>query len=169
MNARQKVLMKILDKADVILAKKLQDEPKTYEDLLKKLLVQAFLKLMEEEMIVRCLAKDVAAIEKVLPGAVQLYKEICKRELEMELPILVEIDKKNFLEERKIVAKTISEDDVPGDTARVPKNEEDKKCIGRVLVMTPDGSIVCKNTIDIRLDVTFQESLPNIRKVFFPN
>jgi len=168
MNARNKVLMKMLDKAEVQVIKKFEEDPSSYEALMKKLIVQAFLKLMEQQVTVRCLERDVALVEKLLPSSKQLFREICKKELDFDFPIEAEIDKKRFLELRKIHPKASADDDEGSqDPARVPKNEEDKKCIGGVLVTTSDGAIVCKNTIDIRLDIVYQESLPVVRQLFF--
>lgn len=30
------------------------------------------------------------------------------------------------------------------------------------------GLIICKNTLDVRMDLCYQESLPDIRKKLFP-
>jgi len=167
MNARNKVIMKILDEAEVLLVKKFENEPASYETLMKKLIVQAFLKLLEQKVVIKCLEKDLPLVERIIPSCKQLFKEVIKKEMDIDFPIEVYFHKDRFLDLRKLEQKPSSNDDTIGETARVAKNEEDKKCIGGVLVTNDDGSIVCKNTIDIRIDLTFQDSLPQVRQMFF--
>lgn len=49
----------------------------------------------------------------------------------------------------------------------ISKTENDKKCFGGILMTNKDGLIVCKNTIDVRTEQTFQDSLPVIRSTLF--
>jgi vacuolar-type H+-ATPase subunit E/Vma4 len=49
----------------------------------------------------------------------------------------------------------------------IKKTEDDIKCYGGVLLTSDDGLIICKNTLDVRTDICFQESLPDIRRIMF--
>ena len=46
---------------------------------------------------------------------------------------------------------------------RVSKSEESNICFGGVIMTNEDGLIVCKNTLDARLELAFQHLLPSIR------
>eukprot|EP00825_Cyclidium_porcatum_P046624 TRINITY_DN7386_c0_g1_i3.p2 TRINITY_DN7386_c0_g1~~TRINITY_DN7386_c0_g1_i3.p2 ORF type:complete len:141 (-),score=35.01 TRINITY_DN7386_c0_g1_i3:122-544(-) len=49
----------------------------------------------------------------------------------------------------------------------ISKSEDDKKCFGGVIMTNDDGNIIFKNTFDIRVDLCFQDSLPQIREIMF--
>lgn len=70
----------------------------------------------------------------------------------------LKLDRKFFLKERMVTA---------GDNHRVEKSEENEKCFGGVILTTEDGLIVCKNTLDSRVELAFQQMLPIIRKNLF--
>ncbi len=40
-------------------------------------------------------------------------------------------------------------------------------CFGGVIMTNEDGLIVCKNTLDARLELVYQMLLPNIRKSLY--
>ena len=87
------------------------------------------MKLLEPVVIIKCLERDVNSIEKILPACKQLFKEVIRKELDIELPLEVIIDKNRFLELRKIEQKTSNsgDEEASNDPSRVPKNLEDKK------------------------------------------
>lgn len=47
---------------------------------------------------------------------------------------------------------------------RVRKSEENNVCFGGVILTNEDGLIVCKNTLDARLELAYQQMLPTIRR-----
>jgi V-type H+-transporting ATPase subunit E len=47
------------------------------------------------------------------------------------------------------------------------KNDENIKCFGGVILTSEDGLIVCKNTLDSRIDLAYQHMLPSIRANLF--
>lgn len=49
----------------------------------------------------------------------------------------------------------------------IKKTEDDIKGFGGVLLTSEDGLIICKNTLDVRTDICFQDSLPDIRRELF--
>jgi V-type H+-transporting ATPase subunit E len=50
---------------------------------------------------------------------------------------------------------------------RVKKSEESNICFGGVVMTNADGLIVCKNTLDARLELAYQQLLPNIRRSLY--
>ena len=50
---------------------------------------------------------------------------------------------------------------------RVHKSEENNICFGGVIMTNEDGLIVCKNTLDARLALAYQQLLPNIRSSLY--
>lgn len=50
---------------------------------------------------------------------------------------------------------------------RVKKSEESNICFGGVIMTSEDGLIVCKNTLDARLELAYQQLLPSIRSSLY--
>ena len=50
---------------------------------------------------------------------------------------------------------------------RVHKSEENNICFGGVIMTNEDGLIVCKNTLDARLALAYQQLLPSIRSSLY--
>jgi len=40
--------------------------------------------------------------------------------------------------------------------------------LGGVILSAQQSTILCHNTIDARLDLAFQDSLPDVRRILFP-
>jgi V-type H+-transporting ATPase subunit E len=49
-------------------------------------------------------------------------------------------------------------------TESVKKSDESNICFGGVVMTNADGLIVCKNTLDTRLELAYQHLLPSIRR-----
>lgn len=114
-----------------------------YPQLLQKLIVQGLIKIEEMEVIVFCRKDDEATIKKVLPAAVKEYVEIMKRESTV------------ILEPKVII------------------NADGAKCLpettyGGILLTALNGKIVCDNTMASRLNLVYDELLPSIRAILFP-
>jgi V-type H+-transporting ATPase subunit E len=62
---------------------------------------------------------------------------------------------------------TLIEKDVIANTERIKKSEESNICFGGVIMTNEDGLIVCKNTLDARLELAYQHMLPTIRKTLY--
>jgi V-type H+-transporting ATPase subunit E len=114
-----------------------------YPQLLQKLIVQALIKIEENEVTIYCKAEDVATVKKMLPAAVKEYVEIIKR----ESTVTVEPD------------VTVNEDRAKDLT---------DKTYGGVLLTALNGKIVCDNTMSSRLNLVYDELLPSIRAILFP-
>jgi V-type H+-transporting ATPase subunit E len=62
---------------------------------------------------------------------------------------------------------SLNEKDVINNTDRIKKSEESNICFGGVIMTNEDGLIVCKNTLDARLELAYQHMLPTIRKTLY--
>jgi V-type H+-transporting ATPase subunit E len=112
-----------------------------YPQLLQKLIVQGLIKIEENTVTVFCRKEDVGTVKKILPAAVQEYVDIMKREANVMLSPDV----------------TLNETDFVGD----------ESC-GGVLLTALNGKIRCDNTMKSRLDLVYEELLPSIRAILFP-
>jgi V-type H+-transporting ATPase subunit E len=114
-----------------------------YPQLLQKLVVQGLIKIEENTVVVYCKASDVATMQKVLPAAVAEYVEIMKRESGVTLK--------------------------PEVTLNMDRSKDlDDKTYGGVLLTALGGKIVCDNTMASRLNLVYEELLPSIRAILFP-
>jgi V-type H+-transporting ATPase subunit E len=53
------------------------------------------------------------------------------------------------------------------ESDRVHKSQESIICFGGVIMTNEDGLIVCKNTLDARLELAYQQLLPSIRRSLY--
>ena len=114
-----------------------------YPQLLQKLIVQSLIKIEENEAVIYTRAVDVAVVTKILPAAVAEYVEIMQRESGVALKPLVTVNADR--------SKDLSE-----DTA------------GGVVLTALAGHIKCDNTLQSRLKLVYEELLPAIRAILFP-
>lgn len=114
-----------------------------YPQLLQKLIVQGLIKIEENEVTVFTRGEDVSVVESILPAAVKEYVEIMKRESGVTLSPIVAIN-----------------DDRGKDLGA-------DSC-GGVLLTAAGGKIVCDNTLKSRLELVYEELLPSIRAILFP-
>ena len=114
-----------------------------YPQLLQKLIVQGLIKIEENEVTIYCRTEDSAAVSKVLPDAIAEYVEIMKRESGITLKPVVSIN------------------------SNAAKNLSDSS-YGGVVLTACAGKIVCDNTLSARLKLVYEELLPSIRAILFP-
>ena len=114
-----------------------------YPQLVQKLIVQGLIKIEETEVMVFCRGDDLATVKSVLPEAVKEYVEIMKRESGVTLKPKVSLN-----EDRS--------KDVP------------EASYGGVMLTARNGKIVCDNTMASRLKLVYEELLPSIRAILFP-
>jgi len=114
-----------------------------YPHLLQKLIVQGLIKIEENTVIVYCRIDDKPVVEKVLADAVAEYVEIMERESGIKLTPNVSLN-------------TDATKELPDSTH------------GGVVLTSCAGKIVCDNTMAARLDLVYQELLPSIRAILFP-
>ena len=63
-----------------------------------------------------------------------------------------------FLTERRLGAN---------EPFKLEKGQETVKCFGGILMTDETQLIICKNTLDVRVDLCIQGSLPDIRRELF--
>lgn len=109
---------------------------------------------MEPEVNIRCRKSDLDLVKKVIEPAAEEYKKLMKKEVKVfkdrEVPIKINIDENKFLPE-------------------FDENEGAESCMGGIILHTRKGRIVCANTLDDRLQLVYQDAIPEVRKVLFPS
>ena len=84
--------------------RRLETNQAEYAELLKNLLIQGLIKLIEPKITLRCRKSDVDALQSVIDDAVAKYKELMLSQVKAlkdkdDIPCAVTIDEKNFLPE----------------------------------------------------------------------
>ena len=114
-----------------------------YPQLLQKLIVQGLIKIEENEVVIYCRSEDVPLVEKVLPAAIKEYVEIIERESSVKL--------------------------TPAVTLNPDRTKDlNESSYGGVMLTAINGKIVCDNTMSSRLALVYEELLPSIRAILFP-
>ena len=157
MSARSKHVEQSFKDSKNQLASFIKKNPDIYTALLKKLIVQSLIKLMEADVTIQCRKSDVSLVKSILQESADLYKSIMKSEVKMlqgtEPPCTLIIDETNWLPEY----------------TEQEGGKQGSSCVGGVRLHARGGRIVCSNTLDERLDLCFQEAIPQIRKLLFPD
>mmetsp|Transcript_66315 Transcript_66315/g.76951 ORF Transcript_66315/g.76951 Transcript_66315/m.76951 type:complete len:224 (-) Transcript_66315:171-842(-) len=142
MNARHEVLSKIKDDVAEQLKTKLKKR-ETYKSLMKKLIIQGLIKLMEKEVTIKGTQADLDLLQEVAKDAADEFCALIKKETGVEFKTTITVDSKSFLTE--VHTK-----------------------LGGVVLSAHKGKIVCANTLDNRLELVYNESIPDLRKNLFP-
>lgn len=114
-----------------------------YPALLQKLIVQGLIKIEELEVLVYCRKEDVSTVKKVVPAAVKEYVDILEKESGIKLTPKVSVNNDR------------SKD--------LPESSN-----GGVTLTALAGRIVCDNTMSSRLALVYEELMPSIREILFP-
>lgn len=94
-------------------------------------------------------------MKELIPECKKAFQDIVRKE-NMDDSI-AQVDLR--LDERySLLLKNVDE-----TTERTKKSEESNICFGGVIMTNEDGLIVCKNTLDARLELAYQHLLPDIR------
>ncbi|KAG6551035.1 hypothetical protein Mapa_007268 [Marchantia paleacea] len=121
------------------------EDSDAYAQLLKSLIVQGLYRLKEPSVQLRCREQDYGLVESVLDDAKTEYMAKVQTE---DSPVVV-VDGQTFL---------------PGPPE---EGQPGPFCTGGVVLASKDGRIVCENTLDARLEISFKQNLPEIRKQLF--
>ncbi|GMH80666.1 hypothetical protein TrST_g6042 [Triparma strigata] len=114
-----------------------------YSSLLKALVVQCLIKIEENSVTIYVRSEDVSKCEAVLPSAIQEFVAIMKQKANVDLKPDV----------------TLNSD---------PSKHLSKETSGGVIATADQGRIVCDNTMKARLELVYEELLPSIRAILFP-
>mmetsp|Transcript_7716 Transcript_7716/g.20022 ORF Transcript_7716/g.20022 Transcript_7716/m.20022 type:complete len:234 (+) Transcript_7716:25-726(+) len=139
---RDKKVALVKEDARKKLAKAISNGEK-YKQLLQSLIVQGFVSLMEKDVTIKCRKEDETAVNSVVEAAVNEFKN------SSELAVNV----------------TVSKDYLPSGPEKVKQGAP--SCLGGVVLSTKDGRIQCANTLDARLDIAYEQLLPDIKKNTF--
>lgn len=142
MQAKQEAIEKVKDEARKTLEKRLQDQ-NTYKEFLKKMIIQGLIRLMEKDVAVRCRPQDTTLVESILEDAGRDFSEHIKKETNFDFQVKLRLDTHQQL-------------------------KDSQSQLGGIVLTAQQGTILCLNTIDARLDLAFQDSLPDLRRVLFP-
>ena len=131
---RMRDIMQLVDemKTDMrmTLTNKLNDDQEMHKNLLKDLMVQGFIKLIEAKVTIKCREQDVDLIEQVKDQAISEYQN------------------KMVSEVRQFADK--SPEDIPC-AVTIDKDFLDESCIGGFYMIAKKGRITLKQTLDDRV------------------
>ncbi|KAJ5066483.1 atpase h -transporting v1 subunit e1a-related [Anaeramoeba ignava] len=122
---------------------KLTESDEKYLNLLKKLILQGLIKLMETKVIIQCRECDVKLVKEAIPWASEEFQKLTTKKCEVTLL------KSSYL---------------PPPPEKGSKNPS---CSGGIVLNSANGRIVCSNTLDNRLLLAFDNLLPEIRRILF--
>lgn len=141
--ARESAIQEIVAEARLKL-REVAKNPTTYKKLLTDLLVQAMRKLKEPSAVIKVRQVDLLLAKEIIEPARKQYTSL----FQADAPALT-LDQNNFLP--------------PPPTG----NEDLASCNGGLALSSPDGRIVCSNTLDDRLNISYHANLPEIRTKLF--
>lgn len=112
------------------------------------------IKFMEPEVNIKCRKSDLETVRRAVDPAINEYKALMKKEVRLfkdrDVPAKVNIDEGKFLPEFN-------------------DEEGQESCMGGIIIHCRKGRIVCSNTLDDRLQLVYQEAIPEIRRLLFPS
>ena len=113
-----------------------------YEKVLHDLILQGLVRLLERNIKIRVLEKDFELARGLIRAVKDDFTNFVKEKLGKEITVNLEVDKKRFVKEEEL---------------------------GGCVLICGKGKIVFKNTLAMRLDLAFQDSIPLIRQNLFPS
>jgi len=132
LKAREELIQKLKDSANEQLAE-IANNPEQYSKLLTNLIAQAFYRLVEKDVYIKCREKDVPLIKQAIEDAKAIYTTALKREVNCN------------------IMKTYLNADISGG----------------IEAFTADGKTRVVNTLEARLDMLFNQMIPEIRVKLF--
>ena len=146
MRERNNCLEKIRADMKVKLREERVSNRARYLATLKNLILQAMIKLIEPSLQICCRADDRSEVQGMLKGLESEYHQFMKD--------------KTGRDEYKCTLSVMD--------GRAITDEQDDGC-GGIVMYTADQRIVCPNMLSSRLQLAFEECLPQIRSTLFPN
>ncbi|CAD8177670.1 unnamed protein product [Paramecium pentaurelia] len=143
MQARFELIQRLKEEVRQKMAKLIQDQS-VYRELLKNLIVQGMIKLLEPRIELTCLEQDVSLVRSILGECQEEFQQIIKKETIKDFKTTLSINQSQYLTEKM-----------------------GKPILGGVVLSCANSRIVCSNTLDDRLELSLQEFLPDIRNGLF--
>jgi len=141
-----------------IIIKKLRDEVvekladvsrnSRYPDLLKYLIVQGLMTIAENKVILQCRSEDISVVKAQIPAAIKFYQEYIQQQTNIAVKCQIDISNEYLPPAPSSTRKGLS-------------------CCGGIVLSARNGSIVCRNTLDSRLDLCFDNLIPQVRGILF--
>eukprot|EP01113_Clastostelium_recurvatum_P043697 TRINITY_DN726_c0_g1_i1.p1 TRINITY_DN726_c0_g1~~TRINITY_DN726_c0_g1_i1.p1 ORF type:complete len:233 (+),score=80.65 TRINITY_DN726_c0_g1_i1:58-756(+) len=141
LKARDEALQRIVSDTQRRLAEIAQSPE--YKGILQRLITQGMTRLMEPKVQVVCRQEDKAIVESVLRDAAEDYHKRTGQKADLS------------------VHPTLSLPPAPSSS------NKGASCAGGVILSALDGKIICKNTLDARLELAVEQRLPEIRVALF--
>jgi len=115
-----------------------------YKELLVNLIIQCIQRMEETVVEVTCREEDVAVVKDAIPIALERWQKVKGQVIEITL------NTEQFL-------------------APSPKNagKSFNNCAGGVVVSAFKGRIICNNTLDVRLQLAYEQAVPELRYKLF--
>jgi len=146
MRERDKIMKKLKEEVAQELAAVSKNNK--YPDLIRYLIAQGLMIITENKVEVQCRKEDETIVKNELKSAVKLYTDFIK-------------DATGVLPK---VTVHLSNDWLPPAPVKGVKGVS---CSGGVVLSSRNGTIICKNTLDSRLDLCFDNLIPQIRGLMF--
>lgn len=147
MNIRNDFMVRLVKETLERLANEVsQPENLKYQSVMRDLIVQGCVKLLEPVVLLKVRAVDVDMVRGLLPAAKAEYEDLMAREAEPG----------KYKTDFEVI-----------ETEFIEPDSEGGKC-GGVVLMNKEKTITCSNTLDNRMHLCYEESLPTIRKHLFP-
>lgn len=122
---------------------------KQYPDLVRLMIVEACMRITEEEVFVQCRKEDEAIVKAQLRAAEQTYKDVMKNASGKAQKLKLALDTKDYL--------------APAPS----KGSQGASCRGGIVLHACNKKIICRNTLDSRLDLAFTNLKPQVRGLLF--
>lgn len=120
----------------------------SYPQLIKYLIGQGLMTLMENNVTLQCRKEDLKIVKAQLNDGIKLFQDTMKASSNVTPSINVTLDETNFL-------------------PPAPTGQEGASCTGGVLLSARNGQILCRNTLDHRLEIAFEALKPQLRGALF--
>jgi V-type H+-transporting ATPase subunit E len=139
--------MKQLKQAVTARLAEVSKNPK-YKDLLRFLLIQGIMTMQEEHITVQCRKEDEGLVKPMLSEALEAYTGLIEKATGV----------------RPNVKLTMGAENLP---AGPQQGRQGASCCGGVVLSAKGGKIVCRNTLDNRLEHAFYNLEPQLRGLLF--
>lgn len=148
MKVRNDLIMGLMEDAKFEINDHFQQHQDAYRTVLKELIIQGLIKLLDSRVVIRCREIDVSLVNDVLSEARETYQELMRSETGRNYEVEVSVDRE-FL---------------PGPPQH---GSYEPSCSGGVMLTSHESKIRCINTLDERLRLVFAESIPVLRQLVF--
>ncbi|GAM25047.1 hypothetical protein SAMD00019534_082220, partial [Acytostelium subglobosum LB1] len=142
LKVREESLREVIVEAQKKLALVSADKER-YHGILRGLIIQGLNKLGEQQVLLVCRQEDIGMVEKAAPEAAAHYKQ------KTGMTVTITVDKTRFL---------------PAGPSALSKGPT---CCGGIILSALEGRIICKNTLDARLEICFDQMTPIVRTTMY--